>query len=265
MHAAYPFRAVSAVCLAVALLAFHSFVDAAPATLQRIEWQKVPIEVPLIVGEEQRIEFPAAVRVGVPGSIQPLIRTQSVNGAVYLLANAPFDASRLMVREIDSGRIYLFDVTAAAEGTVGDPIRMFVAEQTENADGLMRNSNEPTPRRHGYIELTRFAARQLYAPSRLASSIPGVVRVPIEHDPFDLVHGGAVEAVPLVGWRANGLHVTAVKLSNRTSRAQTLDPRDLRGEWVTATFQHHRLLPKGDEADTTAVYLISKRPFDVAR
>lgn len=265
MHAAYPFRVVSAVCLSVALLAFHSFVYAAPATLQRIEWQKVPIEVPLIVGEEQRIEFPAAVKVGVPGSIQPLLRTQSVNGAVYLLANAPFDASRIMVREIDTGRIYLFDVTAAAEGTSGDPIKIFVAGQTENADGLTRSSNEPTPRRYGYIELTRFAARQLYAPSRLASAIPGVVRVPIDRDPFDLVHGGAVEAVPLVGWRGNGLYVTAVKISNRTSRAQTLDPRDLRGEWVTAAFQHHRLLPKGDEADTTAVYLISKRPFDVAR
>ena len=265
MHAAYPFRTVSAVCLSVALLAFHSFVDAAPATLQRIEWQKVPIELPLIVGEEQRIEFPAAVKVGVPGSIQPLIRTQSVNGAVYLLANAPFDSSRLMVREIETGRIYLFDVTAATEGTSSDPIKIFVTEQAENADGLMRNSNEPTPRRYGYIELTRFAARQLYAPARLASSIPGVVRVPIEHDPFELVHGGAVEAVPLVGWRANGLHVTAVKLSNRTSRPQILDPRDLRGEWVTATFQHHRLLPKGDEADITAVYLISKRPFGVAR
>lgn len=265
MGAAYPFRTVRAVCLSVALLTFQSFVYAAPATLQRIEWQKVPIKVPLIVGAEQRIEFPAPVKVGVPGSIQPLLRTQSVNGAVYLLANAPFDSSRLMVREIETGRIYLFDVTAAEKGAPGDPIRIFVTEQTENTDGLTRNSNEATPRRSGYIELTRFAARQLYAPSRLAVSIPGVVRVPIEHDPFDLVHGGAVEAVPLVGWRGNGLYVTAVKISNRTSRAQTLDPRDLRGEWVTAAFQHHRLLPKGDEADTTAVYLISKRPFDVAR
>ena len=95
--------------------------------------------------------------------------------------------------------------------------------------------------------------------------MPGVVRVPIERGPFDLVHGGAVEAVPLVGWRSNGLYVTAVKLSNRTSSAQTLDPRELKGEWATATFQHHRLLPKGDEADTTAVYLISKRPFGVSR
>jgi hypothetical protein len=54
-------------------------------------------------------------------------------------------------------------------------------------------------------------------------------------------------------------------LAGRIKHPQILDPRDLRGAWLTATFQHHRLLPKGDEADTTAVYLISARPFDVSR
>ena len=102
-------------------------------------------------------------------------------------------------------------------------------------------------------------------PSRLVKDRPGVVRVPVARDAVELVHGGTIEATPLVAWRANGLYVTAVKLTNRTEQPQTLDPRDLRGAWLTATFQHHRLLPKGDEADTTAVYLISARPFDVSR
>jgi len=86
----------------------------------------------------------------------------------------------------------------------------------------------------------------------------------VPSEPFDLIHGGAVEATPLIGWRANGLYITAVKLTNRTAEPQILDPRDLRGAWLTATFQHHRLLPKGDEADTTAVYLVSARPFELA-
>ncbi len=68
----------------------------------------------------------------------------------------------------------------------------------------------------------------------------------------------------MVAWRGNGLYVTAVKLINRTEQPQILDPRDLKGTWLTRAFQHHRLLPKGDEADTTAVYLISARPFDVS-
>ena len=83
-------------------------------------------------------------------------------------------------------------------------------------------------------------------------------------EPVALVRGGAIDARPLVAWRAGDLYVTAVRLCNRTSQARILDPRDLRGAWLTATFQHHRLLPAGDEADSTAVYLISARPFETA-
>ena len=131
-------------------------------------------------------------------------------------------------------------------------------------DSVAANTN-PGQAQPGYIKLTRFAAQQLYAPARLIKNPPGMVRVSVTRDPVDLLRGGTIEATPLVAWRAGGLYVTAVKLTNRTEQPQTLDPRDLRGTWLTATFQHHRLLPKGDEADTTAVYLISARPFDVSR
>ncbi len=74
-----------------------------------------------------------------------------------------------------------------------------------------------------------------------------------------------MRAEPLVAWRAGELYLTAVKLTNRTGEALTLDPRSLRGAWLSATFQHNRLLPQGDESDTTAVYLISARPFESSR
>ena len=70
-----------------------------------------------------------------------------------------------------------------------------------------------------------------------------------------------VEALPLVAWRAGDLYVTAAKLTNKTDRPQTLDPRTLRGRWLTAAFQHNRLHDAGSEADRTVVYLISDRPF----
>ena len=225
---------------------------------RRFDWR-------LRCGQEQRIEFPAAVKVGVPAPIQSLLRTQSVNGTVYLLAHAPFGSSRLMVRELDSGRIYLFDVTAAEEGGASQPIQITVADASKPDTDSATASHNAGQGQPGYIQLTRFAAQQLYAPARLVKDRPGIVRVPVTRDPVDLLHGGTIEATPLVAWRAGGLYVTAVKLTNRTDQPQTLDPRDLRGAWLTATFQHHRLLPKGDEADTTAVYLISARPFDVSR
>ena len=73
--------------------------------------------------------------------------------------------------------------------------------------------------------------------------------------------GDAVEATPLMAWRAGTLYLTAVKLRNRSNTAQVLDPRLLRGNWLTATLQHARLLPAGNVADSTAVYLISAQPF----
>jgi len=249
--------------LGVALLLVQSLARAGTDTLERIEWKKVPIRLELVVGQEQRIEFPASVKVGVPASVQPLLRTQSVNGTVYLLAHAPFDTNRLMVRELDSGRIYLFDVTSTQDGVATHPVQIYVADGSEsNEHGI--EGNESALRQPGYIQLTRFAAQQLYAPSRLVKDSPAIRRAPVNRDSVELLHGGTVEATPLVAWRASGLYITAVKLTNRTEQPQTLDPRDLRGDWLTASFQHHRLLPKGDEADTTAVYLISARPFEVS-
>jgi len=255
---------VVATWLGVALLLVQSLTHAETDTPERIEWKKAPIRLELVVGQEQRIEFPAAVKVGVPASVQPLLRTQSVNGTVYLLAHAPFDSSRLMVRELDSGRIYLFDVMVVEDGVATHPIQITVTDDSDTNKDRATGGHEPDQRQPGYIQLARFAAQQLYAPARLVKDRPGIVRVPISRDPINLLHGGAIEATPLVAWRANGLYLTAVKLTNRTEQPQTLDPRDLRGAWLTATFQHHRLLPKGDEADTTAVYLISARPFEVS-
>jgi integrating conjugative element protein (TIGR03749 family) len=97
---------------------------------------------------------------------------------------------------------------------------------------------------------------------RLLSAEPGIVRQPIRQVAVELVPGKRVQATPLAAWRAGSLYVTAVKLTNRRKKAQVLDPRALRGHWLSATFQHARLLPAGDDADTTALYLVSARPFE---
>ncbi|MCB1862746.1 MAG: TIGR03749 family integrating conjugative element protein [Gammaproteobacteria bacterium] len=247
--------------LGLTLWLFQVPVHAASETTERIEWKKTPIRLELTVGEERQVEFPSSVKVGVPGNLQPLLRTQSVNGTVYLLAHAPFESTRVMVREIGDGQIYLFDISASKKSGQSHPMQVYVQEASEPGDltdsGVVASNIS-------YVTLTRFAARQLYAPARLLADIPGIVRTPVSRDSIDLVRGGAIDAFPLVAWRAEGYYLTAVKLTNRTGQPQTLDPRNLRGAWLTATFQHHRLLSAGNEADTTAVYLISARPFSVS-
>ena len=247
--------------LGLALWLFQVPVHAASESTERIEWKKTPIRLVLTVGVERQVEFPSSVKVGVPRNLQPLLRTQSVNGMVYLMAHAPFESTRVMVREIDGGQIYLFDILASKKPGQNHPIQVYVQEAGEPGD--LTDSNAVASN-ISYVTLTRFAALQLYAPARLLQDKPGIVRTPVARDPINLVRGGAIDATPLVAWRAGGYYLTAVKLINRSDQPQTLDPRNLRGAWLTATFQHHRLLPVGNESDTTAVYLISARPFSVS-
>ena len=225
---------------------------------QRIQWQKTPIAITLSVGEERMVDFRGPVSVGLPATLESVLRTQTVNGTVYLMAKAAFGSTRVIVREINSGQVYLFDLSASTSSGNTVPIVVTLDEPgtAENRLGETDNGVQ-----HGYVSLTRYAAQQLYAPMRLLSSVPGIVRVPVQRGSVALVPGDTVEAQPLVAWRAGHLYVTAVKLSNRSAKAQTLDPRTLRGAWLSAAFQHARLLPAGDEADTTAVYLVSAQPF----
>lgn len=225
---------------------------------QRIQWQKAPIAITLSVGEERMVHFRAPVSVGMPATLESVLRTQSVNGTVYWMAKAAFSSTRVMVREIEGGQIYLFDLSAGTNGEHSAAIVVFVDETTE-AENRLGETGEGA--RHGYVSLTRYAAQQLYAPMRLLASVPGIVRVPVQHHSVALLRGNRIEAKPLAAWRAGHLYVTAVKLSNRLGKAQTLDPRTLRGAWVSAAFQHSRLLPAGSDADTTAVYLVSAHPF----
>lgn len=228
---------------------------------ERIVWDKTPIKLTLRVGRERRVSFPVDVRVGVSPALADVLRTQSVDGTVYWLATKTFPTTRVQVREIDSGRVYLLDLQAKDNEGGNTPVEIHFRTSASDSDGS--DSPEDTAERLDYVALTRYAAHQMYAPKRLLRDPPGVFRARLNvKKPVPLVRGGTVEALPLAAWRGGGLYVTAVKLRNITNGPVTLDPRELRGQWLTATFQHARLLPHGDEADTTCVYLISARPFE---
>lgn len=126
----------------------------------------------------------------------------------------------------------------------------------------------PTAPRIGMVALTRYAAQQLYAPERLAAvRMPGIVRAGVRTRPVDNLFrgvdgGGVLEAKPIAAWRGGGMWVTAVRLHNTGGTARVIDPRNLRGRWLAATFQHARLGPTGSDTDVTCVYLVSAQPFE---
>jgi integrating conjugative element protein (TIGR03749 family) len=241
------------------LLTGASLTASATEPPERVAWRKMPIALELRVGTERLVQFPNAVKVGVPAPLQDALRIQSIAGTVYLLAHQPFASTRVLVRGLDGGGVYLLDLSATVESAAAAPIEIFDPDEALEPGTV---AAQPTGlREYGYVSLTRFAAQQLYTPSRLLEDLPGVVRVSVKRDPLALVRGDTIEAVPLIAWRAGDLFVTAVQLTNQTDQPQILDPRTLRGAWLTATFQHNRLLGPGDEADRTVAYLISARPF----
>ena len=255
------------------LLSFAQVDDAALSTPERVVWNKAPIAIPLVVGEERLVHFPDSVSIGLPQSLTPLLRSQSINGTLYLLARQAFEPTRVMVRSETDGPIYVLDISAAPGGadsrSLPDVQVLLQASQKPPQDlsedaGADQSTSDKQSQSLGYAALTRYAAQQLYAPTRLIPRQPGVVAIPVNPEPVDLVVGGKIEAVPVATWKAGLRYVTAVKLINRTRQPVVLDPRELRGSWLAATFQHNRLLPAGSEADTTVVYLVSDRRFDAA-
>lgn len=236
---------------------------------ERVVWRKVPIAVPLMVGEERLVHFPDSVSVGLPPSLNAVLRSQSINGTLYLLARQPFAPTRVLVRSETEGSIYVLDISADTHGAEPRSLpELQILPQAGTASAHEGNDDtspgNQRPAAGGYVALTRFAAQQLYAPTRLLPVQKGVVAIPVRQEPVALVVGGSVEAVPVAAWKSGGRYVTAVKLTNRNTRPVVLDPRELRGSWLAATFQHNRLLAAGSDADSTAVYLVSERPFEAA-
>jgi len=237
--------------------------------VERLFWDKVPLAITLSVGKERLVTFPANVRVGIPASLASKLRTQSNQGTVYWKASEDFEAQRIEIHETRSNRIYLVDLKASNKVFSSAPITVLIKDEQEeggtnanralNANvGTVKNKVKPP----GYAGLTRFAAQQLYAPARLLKSSASIHRIAIaKQTSHYLMRGEQIAATPVVSWQSGSLYVTAVELRNTTSDFITLDPRQIRGRWRTATFHHIRLHPAGTELDTTAVYLVSDRPY----
>jgi len=230
----------------------------AAQAVEILHWQRLPLSVPLIVGQERIVFVDRNVRVGVPASINGRLRVQSAGGAVYLRASEPIEPTRLQLQDADTGALILLDISAraASEGEPElEPVRIVEGEATSGSTAQLPPRQTPIP-----VVLTRFAAQNLYAPLRTIEPVPGIMRVNLRRDlTLDtLLPTLPVQATPLVAWRLENQWVTAVRLTNTSDDWITLDPRLLQGDFLTATFQHHTLGPNGTPEDTTVVYLVTR-------
>ncbi|CAJ4418927.1 integrating conjugative element protein, PFL_4704 family [Burkholderia pseudomallei] len=235
-----------------------------------LHWDRLPLAVPLIVGQERVVFIDRDVRVGVPAEIADHLRVQSADGAIYLRASAPIEPSRLQLQNVANGTLILLDIAAhpaAPKEPPLEPVRIVMDHAPSDTPAKIATQDEGTndeapkaPDTPVPMLLTRYAAQSLYAPLRTIERVDGIAPVPVDRTlPLStLLPTLPIRASAWAAWRLGDEWVTAVRLTNTSARHLELDPRALQGDFVAATFQHADLGPAGDDTDTTVVYLVTR-------
>ncbi|HGL4641546.1 TPA: DUF3438 family protein, partial [Enterobacter hormaechei] len=82
----------------------------ASQAVEILRWERLPLPVPLVVGQERVVFIDRNVRVGVPASVGDHLRVQSAGGAIYLRASEPIPPTRLQLQDVESGALILLDI-----------------------------------------------------------------------------------------------------------------------------------------------------------
>ena len=211
-------------------------------------WPNAPLELDLAVGYEQRISVPEArsLRLGIPQSVKPILRTEIVGNHLWLEAKEPFNPVRLVLIADPLGRIVL-QVRSQHSKQFNQPIIIHERRPDER-----RAASKPSLRL-GFVKLTRWVVQELnsYEIFRCGMRIPTAC-------------AGAVSAVPIASWQSPYHFITAIKIVNQLTQPIILDPRELRGTWRSAAFVHSKLSAQGNSGDTTVLVLISDYPFETS-
>ncbi|EGF8904125.1 DUF3438 family protein [Salmonella enterica] len=77
----------------VSLLSVLWFFCTCAGAVELMKWERIPLQIPLTVGQERIIFVDKNVRVGFPASLNGKLRIQSNSGTVYLDARAAFPAT----------------------------------------------------------------------------------------------------------------------------------------------------------------------------
>lgn len=265
--------------LYLALLGSVCAVSLPVNAVELMKWERIPLQVPLTVGQERIIFVNKNVRVGFPPELNGKLRVQSTGGAVYLQANSAFATTRLQLQDVENGDLILLDITALEGKQVREPVSLVYQGEVSSATASNKTSvssdkatklkskegatriTTPLP-----ITLTRYAAQSLYAPLRTLEPLPGVHAIShgLSSNITSLLPSEAVTVRPLAAWGVQGYTVVALKLTNLRAGKVVLDPRRLQGSFHSATFQHRWLGATGTPEDTTMLYLVMQGRPDAA-
>ena len=240
--------------VALCLVAFFAalYTESQDLEIRQLTYSDQPLDISIPVGVPIEMRFPEPVEFGIPNNLREQVHIENVASTVYLTANVPFTDAIVVVKLLHSGAPIVLRLSSSTGATGPYTYSIGVSfKKAQKTDTLVQSP----------VALTRFAAQQLFAPKRLLLHLKNVVRVDMDGEPINLARDPDIESKVLASWSSGSLYVTAVKLTNLSQVSIDLKPHDLRGSWQTATYHHHRLLPKGTKGDTSVVYLVSDESF----
>ena len=248
------------------IMAVGLLLSCAPAfAIELIQWERLPIPVPLVKDQERVIFLDKNVRVGVSSQLTGQLRVQSASGALYLLATDEIEPSRLQVQDVETGELILLDIgTVPATDKPLEPMRILYdgdvqyQRSTESKEQLAKAQNKalsiPAP-----VALTRYAAQMLYAPMRTVEPVAGLRQVPVKvSGNLPILPMLPVKAEAVAAFKLGSYTLTAVRIQHQRAGKVELDPRDVQANLYSVAFQHAWLGSLGTPEDTTIAYMITR-------
>lgn len=233
---------------------------------ERIEFKRHPLRISL-GNTERLVTFPNPVAVSLPSGAEADVDMQIIGRTAYFSMLTPRTAPiRALVDDLVTGQAIPLDLLNV--GNV-DGLSSEVEVHYENqppVDQQQGDREEEQAPVLDMVQLTRYAAQTVYAPRRLKPSTDGVRSIPMDSKSIEgLFRGVRTRGRPLGQWRSGDLYVTAVQVVNLEGRSVSLDLEQIRGRWVAAALQHHRVLASGSDYDSTTLYLVCGQPFHSCR
>ncbi len=224
-------------------------------------------DITLPVGVEQTIATDplSNLDIGLPSEISDRLSLLNVGGRIFLTASETFEDAKLILKHNEQGSTIIN--LSASDSAIEQNYTLYIPPTPPSA-----TVQETHPCPTNYVEITRWALHQMYAPKRILKDENCFSNVKVTLETIDMfvcnrtmLCGGGVSATPIFSWRsANNLFIHAISLENNRTQRIILDARDVvfSKKMLAITFAHGWLDIEGNIGDNTAAVLITSTKLE---
>lgn len=255
-------------------------IPALAIATERKAYDNLPLSLN-ISDQERTMEFPERIFFNVPkssystdgmgqGGVAMRAAAYEYININYLgnqlwIKSQEFEGTERLIVKGESGKYYIFNVNYTT-APVDPHVVIYKAEKnTQSTSG--KGQGNTVKDSYSLIDLTRFAAQQAYAPQRLIKPL-NVNQVHVKQNPTSMYQCTqksqdckSLRFTPQASWSDGSRYVSIIKVENMGNHSIELDPRLIKGRFITASFQHHYLDRAQSGAHTTALYVTHIQTF----